>query len=143
MLKLQNDIAKNEFLVKNPKGVPPAASTTLSTENQAILDKLTKAAEVENAAITAKLLKDKLIEYGDYATERLEIEKKFNADIKSLQSERTKENSKQIDAAIIQAETDKAKALMAQSFNKLKESPEFAMAFEDLGNVSTVTLKGG
>jgi len=141
MLKLQNDIAEKEFLVKNPKGVPPIAGTTLSSENQEVINKLTQAASLENQAFEEKLLKDKLIEYGDYATERLEIEKKFNADIKALESERNKTNSEQIDAAVIQAQTEKAKALMAQSFKKLKESPEFAMAFEDLGNVSTATLE--
>lgn len=145
LLELQNKIDVNRFIKENPnykkEGKVPPTSKVLNIENQQIIKNMTAAIVAENEAATTKLLKDKLIEYGDYATERLEIERKFNADIKALESERTATNKEQIDSAILQAETDKAKALMSQSFKKLKESPEFALAFEDLGNVSTETLE--
>jgi len=145
MLELQNKIEVNKFIKNNPNYVKERKSlpksTVLNAENQKAYDDFVLANELENKASTEKLLKDKLIEYGDYAAERLAIEKKFNADIAALESERTAENGAQIDSARIQAGVDKAKALMTQSFEKLSKSPEFAMAFQDLDTVSSSTLE--
>lgn len=88
-----------------------------------------------------------LDEYKDYTDKRLIIEKKFNDDIAVLQEQRKQAEKsgntgqvERIDRSIAQATKDKGKSLMGLDYEKLKQSPEYVRAFENLRQTSTETL---
>lgn len=92
-------------------------------------------------------LADLLNEYQDYTDKRISIERKFNEDIATLQEQRKqavkngdKEQVEQIDRSIAQATKNKGMELMGLDYNKLKESPEYVRAFENLKETSSETL---
>ena len=88
-----------------------------------------------------------LDEYQDYTNQRLAIETKFNKDIATLNDQRevavkngdTKQ-VEQIDRAKAQATKDKGMKLMSMDYEKLKESPDYVHAFENLKETSSETL---
>ncbi len=108
----------------------------------------------KEAAVTADTkynrgddLSDLLNQYQDYTDQRLAIERKFNEDIATLQEQRKQaekngdtEQVEQIDRSITQATKDKGMELMNMDYNKLKESPEYVRAFENLKETSSETL---
>lgn len=93
-------------------------------------------------------LKGLLNEYQDYTDKRLAIERKFNEDIAVLQEQRKQAvksgdtpQVEQIDRSIAQATRNKGMGLMSLDYDKLKESPEYVRAFENLKETSSETLK--
>lgn len=91
-----------------------------------------------------KFLRDS---YQDYTDQRIAIEEKFNTDIATLQESRKKyeqegntEKVQQTDRAIAQATKDKGQGLMQLDYDKLKESPKYVRAFENLKQTSSETL---
>lgn len=92
-------------------------------------------------------LADLLNQYQDYTDQRLAIERKFNEDIATLQEQRKQavkngdtEQVEQIDRSIAQATKNKGMELMGLDYDKLKESPEYVRAFENLKETSSETL---
>ena len=92
-------------------------------------------------------LSELLNQYQDYTDQRLAIEKKFNEDIATLQEQRKQAVKKgdtdqveQIDRSIAQATKNKGMELMGLDYDKLKESPEYVRAFENLKETSSETL---
>lgn len=92
-------------------------------------------------------LSDLLNQYQDYTDQRLAIERKFNEDIATLQEQRKQavknvdtEQIEQIDRSIAQATKNKGMDLMGLDYDKLKESPEYVRAFENLKETSSETL---
>ena len=92
-------------------------------------------------------LADLLNEYQDYTDQRLAIERKFNEDIATLQEQRKQavkngdtEQVEQIGRSIAQATKNKGMELMNLDYDKLKESPEYVRAFENLKETSSETL---
>lgn len=92
-------------------------------------------------------LADLLNEYQDYTDQRLAIERKFNEDIATLQEQRKQavkngdtEQVEQIGRSIAQATKNKGMELMNLDYDKLKESPEYVRAFENLKEMSSETL---
>lgn len=90
---------------------------------------------------------DLLNQYQDYTDQRLAIERKFNEDIATLQEQRKQavkngdtEQVEQIDRSIAQATKNKGMELMGLDYDKLKESPEYVRAFENLKETSSETL---
>lgn len=88
-----------------------------------------------------------LDEYQDYTDKRLAIEKKYNDDIailRKLREQAEKDSNvsqvEQIDRSIAQANKEKGKSLMGLDYDKLKESPEYIRAFENLKETSSETL---
>lgn len=88
-----------------------------------------------------------LDEYQDYTDKRLAIEKKYNDDIailRKLREQAEKDGNvsqlEQIDRSIAQANKEKGKSLMGLDYDKLKESPEYIRAFENLKETSSETL---
>lgn len=82
-----------------------------------------------------------LEKYQDYDSQRRKIEEKFTADYRFLSSQRTETNSSDIDAALIQLEKDKKKALSAISFDELKDSDLWTAIFSDLDKKSLPVLE--
>lgn len=92
-------------------------------------------------------LADLLNQYQDYTDQRIAIERKFNEDIATLQEQRKQavkngdtEQVEQIDRSIAQATKNKGMELMNLDYDKLKESPEYVRAFENLKETSSETL---
>ena len=92
-------------------------------------------------------LADLLNQYQDYTDQRLAIERKFNEDIATLQEQRKQavkngdtDQVEQIDRSIAQATKNKGMELMGLDYDKLKESPEYVRAFENLKETSSETL---
>lgn len=92
-------------------------------------------------------LADLLNQYQDYTDKRLAIERKFNEDIATLQEQRKQavkngdtEQVEQIGRSIAQATKNKGMELMNLDYDKLKESPEYVRAFENLKETSSETL---
>lgn len=88
-----------------------------------------------------------LDEYQDYTDKRLAIEKKYNDDIMVLRKQREQAEKdgnisqvEQIDRSIAQTTKEKGKSLMGLDYDKLKESPEYVRAFENLKETSSETL---
>lgn len=88
-----------------------------------------------------------LNQYQDYTDQRLAIERKFNEDIATLQEQRKQavkngdtDQVEQIDRSIAQATKNKGMELMGLDYDKLKESPEYVRAFENLKETSSETL---
>lgn len=92
-------------------------------------------------------LADLLNQYQDYTDQRLAIERKFNEDTATLQEQRKQavkngdtKQVEQIDRSIAQATKNKGMELMNLDYDKLKESPEYVRAFENLKETSSETL---
>ena len=125
-------------------------NTSLSTAKEALAtyNSEVDSAQKDNDAKLSVLLEKQLLEYGDYTAKKTEIERKYNDTLAALAQDRERASKKgdmglvgQIDSATIQANVNKAKDLMSLSFDQLKSTPEYSMAFEDLNNVSTATLE--
>ena len=106
--------------------------------------------ELSDAALTADrarekaeadLLEKTLKQYQDYATRRLEIEKKYNDDIAYLTGRRTEANKAAIDAAIAEAAKGKQKALSELSFDELKDTDMWTKMFGDLDKMAMPSLE--
>jgi hypothetical protein len=125
-------------------------NTSLKIANEALASYNSEvdSAQKDNDAKLSVLLEKQLLEYGDYTAKKAKIEEDYNKTLIALAVDRATYAAKgdtdmvgRIDSSRIQSETNKAKDLMALSFGQLKSTPEFAMAFEDLGNVSTSTIE--
>lgn len=107
-----------------------------------------KAKEVTNTKYNrGDDLSELLNQYQDYTDQRLAIERKFNEDIATLQEQRKQavkngdtDQVEQIDRSIAQATKNKGMELMGLDYDKLKESPEYVRAFENLKETSSETL---
>lgn len=117
----------------------------LSTEN---VKKQTEILRTEALSSFSKtnndILKSLTDKYQSYADQRLEIENRYNKDIEILIQQRdksaTEEQRSLLNRSIAKATADKGKELMSFDFDRLKESPEYVRAFEDLKNTSSETL---
>ena len=69
------------------------------------------------------------------------INREYDKDVSKLEKGRTPENSAQVDLAIAEANTRRAKELMRAQLNLLKDTPDYIRAFEDLQGVSSDTLR--
>lgn len=92
-------------------------------------------------------LKGLLDEYQDYTDKRLAIETKYNNDLATLEEQRKQavkhgdtKQVEQIDRAKAQVTKNKGMGLMGMDYDKLKESPEYVRAFENLKETSSETL---
>jgi predicted RNA binding protein with dsRBD fold (UPF0201 family) len=155
MLKAQQEVEKLEWQTKNPdwekKGLVFKPTTIkisqLPDNSQKQLVSMYSAAYGEREKAESDLLNSLLEKHQDYDAKRRAIEKEYNDDILALQLERQailakgdKDELATIDSAIANATTEKGKALMQNSYEMLKQSPDYIRAFEDLKNTSSETL---
>ena len=155
MLKAQQEVEKLEWQTKNPdwekKGLVFKPTTIkisqLPEHSQKQLVSMYSAAYGEREKAESDLLNSLLEKHQDYDAKRRAIEKEYNDDILALQLERQailakgdKDELAKIDSAIANATTEKGKALMQNSYEMLKQSPDYIRAFEDLKNTSSETL---
>lgn len=131
---------------------------TLTKEQQKIISTKKEVVHAQVREEDEKALKNLTDKYRNENQQRLDIEKKFNDDIKKIQEARAKkqeelnkatteeqkeELQKQIDNLVLaeaKATKDKGEAIVSFDFDLLKKNPEYIQAFEDLNNVSNETL---
>ena len=79
---------------------------------------------------------DLLKKYQVFSEQRKDIERKYDEDIKALESQRIKENSDVIDRAIAQVRRKKSEALSSASVEEFKSKTDFAGIFGNLDTAS-------
>lgn len=88
-----------------------------------------------------------LKQYQTYTEKRIELEKKYNGEIATLEKARmeaelqgNRRQLNQIDGAMTQAIKKRGEELMKLDYNQLKDTPEYGRAFHNLSQTSTGTL---
>lgn len=134
---------KKSFNAEDFIKTEPAKKKFAIIENVAKENKITSETKYNRGDDLTGLLN----EYQDYTDKRISIERKFNEDIATLQEQRKQavkngdtEQVEQIDRSIAQATKNKGMELMGLDYDKLKESPEYVRAFENLKETSSETL---
>jgi len=147
LIEAQQARERKEWEKSGSKGIFTPKTVVLSGEDKDIIDERKNTNNEAREAQEKQVLDNLTQKYQDYAQQREAIEKKFNDDIAVLVSKRTeaekngqREIAEAMDRAIAQATANKGKELMSFDFDRLKESPEYVRAFEDLKNTSTETL---
>lgn len=145
--KIEN--AKAVFDAKNPNSksqFDPSSIQLTDSEEKVFNDRKNSLKIGQNNEID-KYYESLSINYQNYTDQRLAIEKKYNADIATLQEARRKYEKEgninkvqQTDRAIAQATKDKGQNLMQLDYEQLKQTPEYIRAFENLKYTSSETL---
>lgn len=144
--KIEQALWENENPNWKKKGLTFKPSTTsvsqLPGTQAKELSDATGMADSTRDKAEADLLEKTLRQYQDYATKRLEIERKYNEDIAYLTSQRTEKNKEAINAAIGEAVKGKKKALSSLSFDELKDTDMWDKIFGDLDKMALPSLEG-
>lgn len=155
MIKERQELERKQWEYDNPKwkekGMTFKPTTTSVTQlpksQQKQLLTYDKIAAEANKKAEEDYQKSLLEKYQDYTDKRLAIEKKFNDDLAVLDEQRKVAVEKgdikqveQIDRSKAQATANKGKELMGLDYEKMKESPEYVRAFENLKETSSETL---
>lgn len=121
---------------------PSTTSVSLLPASQGKeLSDATLAADRARKKAEADLLEKTLKQYQDYATKRLEVERKYNDDIAYLTGRRTEANKAAINAAIAEAVKGKQKALSELSLGELKDTDMWTKMFGDLDKMAMPSLE--
>lgn len=144
--KIEQALWENENPNWKKKGLTFKPSTTsvsqLPGTQAKELSDATGMADSTRDKAEADLLEKTLRQYQDYATKRLEIERKYNEDIAYLTSQRTEKNKEAINAAIGEAVKGKKKALSSLSLDELKDTDMWDKIFGDLDKMALPSLEG-
>lgn len=88
-----------------------------------------------------------LKQYQTYTEKRIELEKKYDGEIATLEKARmdaelqgNRRQLNQINGAMVQAIKKRGEELMKLDYNQLKDTPEYGRAFHNLSQTSTGTL---
>lgn len=144
--KIEQALWENENPNWKKKGLTFKPSTTsvsqLPGTQAKELSDATGMADSTRDKAEADLLEKTLRQYQDYATKRLEIERKYNEDIAYLTSQRTEKSKEAINAAIGEAVKGKKKALSSLSLDELKDTDMWDKIFGDLDKMALPSLEG-
>lgn len=125
-----------------------SSSVTLTAAEQEKFDEMRANAKIKHAnEYTSN--EDKLIrEHQSYTDKRLEIERKYSIDIHSInqaikeaEMRGDKERVAALKRSLLEVQTEFGKSKMTLAFNKLKESPQYSVAYDDLDNASSETIE--
>lgn len=141
MRKMNEEQYKNELAA--------IESTKTGTEKEQAQQAVKTQYEETNALINKAEVQENLNEvlekYKSFNQQRLEIEEKYNNDIKTLQDQLTKatseEQKKRIEESIKVAKEEQEKSLSALSRSQIENSEIWKALLGDLGKVSTEYLK--
>lgn len=145
LLRKKIDDARDAYNAKpgNKKGAFDGSKIKLSDEENKYFDNLKSSANFKQKNAFEGLI----TQYQDYTDKRLSIEKKYDNDIRVLDEARRKaaaggnsEEVARIDRAKAEAIKNKGRDLMTLDYEKLKESPDYIRAFENLKYTSSETL---
>lgn len=145
LLRKKIDDARDTYNAKpgNKKGAFDGSKIKLSDEENEQFNEMYERVIDKNSNAFEGLI----YQYQDYTDKRLSIEKKYDNDIRVLDEARRKasadgnsEEVARIDRAKAEATKNKGKDLMTLDYEKLKESPDYIRAFENLKYTSSETL---
>lgn len=149
-LQRKRDDAKRVFEAdpKNKGKEFNASSVTLSTADNAKFDEM-RANAMEKHLHEGASYEDKLIrEHQSYTDKRLELERKYSTDIYSInqaikeaETRNDKDRVEALKRSLLEVQTEFGKSKMTLAFNKLKESPQYSVAYDDLDNASSETIE--
>lgn len=147
LLETRRKAERDAWDIKNPNGSKTPFKTnfkgisSLSDEDQVNIIKQQDIANLELKKANADLLKNLLEKYQDFAAKKTAIEKQYNKDVQALESQRTAQNSAEIDRAVAQLNKERKEATSAIDLNAFKESINWEQVFGDLDKVSTSALE--
>lgn len=149
-LQRKRDDAKRVFEAdpKNKGKKFNTSSVTLSTADNAKFDEM-RANAMEKHLHEGASYEDKLIrEHQSYTDKRLELERKYSTDIYSInqaikeaETRNDKDRVEALKRSLLEVQTEFGKSKMTLAFNKLKESPQYSVAYDDLDNASSETIE--
>lgn len=125
-----------------------SSSVTLTAAEQEKFDEMRANVKIKHAnEYTSN--EDKLIrEHQSYTDKRLEIERKYSIDIHSInqaikeaEMRGDKERVAALKRSLLEAQTEFGKRKMTLAFEELKKSPQYSVAYDDLGNASSETIE--
>lgn len=125
-----------------------SSSVTLTGGENAKFDEMRANVKIKHAnEYTSN--EDKLIrEHQSYTDKRLEIERKYSIDIHSInqaikeaEMRGDKERVAALKRSLLEAQTEFGKSKMTLAFEELKKSPQYSVAYDDLGNASSETIE--
>lgn len=134
--KLDNPKGSKNSFVSNIKTIQD-----LSIDDKKLLEDSTIIANKTKQKANEDLLKSLLSKYQDYVKQREIIEKQFNQDTATLEKQRTKENSNEIDRALTEVAKKKKEALSAINMDELRNSIDWQQVLGDLDRASEQTVK--
>lgn len=148
LLKIQQENERKMWESENPDASRRGLIFTPKTQSVSqlpvgmlkILTDTMNAIDIETEKKEADILKKTLDKYKDYSTQRVEIEKNYNQDVAYLESKRNSENSKLIDAALIEAEKKRKESLSRINLTEFQEEINWNTVFSDFDKVSTASL---
>ncbi len=146
LIEARQKAERDDWDIKNPNPKTTYVNKTtsmmdLSPEQQASLISADAIATKGLEKSNADLLKNLLEKYQDFAAKKTAIDKQYNKDIQALESQRTAQNSAEIDRAVTQLNKERKEATSAIDLNAFKESINWEQVFGDLDKVSTSALE--
>ena len=149
LLKIEQENAIDKYKLEHKdwkKGDLPHV-TELSASSQSIVDTETATAEQRNATAEAKILKDRLKEFRDFTTQKVELLKTYQDNVKAFEVDRAKalkegdtELVSQIDSAIKQSEVKYKEDVSKIDFTELQKKINWGDAFSNLDKLSVASL---
>lgn len=147
LIEAKQKAERDAWDIKNPNGskTPYVTKTTsildLSSSDQAQIIAADSIAIQAREKANADLLKSLLEKYQDYTAKRVEIEKKFNKDLASLESQRNATNAGDINRAIAELNKQRTKDLSSVDFEEFQKQIDWSTVFGNLDRLSTDALK--
>jgi len=145
LLKIEQDAATKQYKLSHKdwkKSDLPQVS--LSAGSKSIIDTETETAIKNDATARAKILKDRLKEFQDFETQKLEITKKYNDDKKAFEEDlkvADDKDAEKIVKAMAQAEMQYKEDIAKIDFTKLQKDINWGDVFGNLDKMSTEELK--
>nr|DAL72478.1 MAG TPA: Tape measure domain protein [Caudoviricetes sp.] len=146
LIEAKQKAERDAWDIKNPNPKTTYVNKTVSSSDlllgqQSELNNSRDIANRTQIKANADLLKNLLEKYQDFAAKKTAIEKQYNKDVQALESQRTAQNSAEIDRAVAQLNKERKEATSAIDLNAFKESINWEQAFGDLDKVSTSALE--
>lgn len=146
LIEAKQKAERDAWDIKNPNPKTTYVNKTVSSSDLLLgqQSELNNSRNIANRAqikANADLLTNLLEKYQDFAAKKTAIEKQYNKDVQALESQRTAQNSAEIDRAITQLNKERKEATSAIDLNAFKESINWEQVFGDLDKVSTSALE--
>lgn len=145
LVKVQQDAEEKAWKAANPnwekegKIFEPTIKSIsqLPQEELEALAKMLKSIEDLRDRQEQNFLESSLKKYQNYTTQRIKAEEEFDKDKAALEKQRTEQNGKEIDAALIQLEKDREKSIGKIKVDEIMNSEDWTTLFNDMESLST------
>lgn len=145
LVKAQKDAEEKAWKAANPnwekegKIFEPTIKSIsqLPQKELETLAKMLKSIEDLRDRQEQNFLESSLKKYQNYTTQRIKAEEEFDKDKAALEKQRTEQNGKEIDAALIQLEKDREKSIGKIKVDEIMNSEDWTTLFNDMESLST------